>query len=643
MSPPTGSEHADPSQLFARWLQRDAAAWSADAGRFTDFAERLLKAGQPLVAHEVATEGLEVHTGHPRLRQLQALALARSGAPERANAILGALLDEVGGDAGRAGEETLGLLARTHKDFAQRSGTRAAAAAHLRRSFELYLQAFRASQGGYSGINAATLALLSGDEAESASLARAVRDIVAREYRTAPEEHRYYPAATLAEAALLLDDPAGAERWYREAAERGRGRFGDLASTRRNARLISSAKGRYAELVEEVLRVPGVGVLTSAATGWPSGEPGAPSGTRLRARFGEWLRERNVAFTYSSAAPGADLLFLEALDGAGAEVERHIVLPYGVEHFAEQRVVPAGGAEALERFDRAIRAAYEVVVGTEQGFARDDVFQDYADALRVGLARTHGSSLDTEVHMLVVGDSREAPDQLREAVGRAPDGGVRVEVLDLGEWDGRERVHLASAPAPDGPEPEPDWVDQGIRIAGILFADVYKYSALDDRQLPLFVKEFLGLIGRLTARSASAPEFRNTWGDGLYFLFADARDAGLFALEICEAVAAADWAAVGLREDLALRVGLHAGPVFGYVDPVTGTQNYTGKHTIRAARIEPVTPPGTVYASREFAAVAAASGVSEFVCEPVGRIGLAKSAANVPLFVVRRAAASPDV
>jgi tryptophan halogenase len=44
-------------------------------------------------------------------------------------------------------------------------------------------------------------------------------------------------------------------------------------------------------------------------------------------------------------------------------------------------------------------------------------------------------------------------------------------------------------------------------------------------------------------------------------------------------------------------IGLHAGPVYRYTDPVTRRPNYTGGHASRAARIEPITPPGQVYAS----------------------------------------------
>ena len=74
-------------------------------------AERLAKGGDPLRAYDLATEGLTRWPGDVRLRQLQALALATSGAPDRA-ADAAAQLEADGADD----EETLGLLARTQKD-----------------------------------------------------------------------------------------------------------------------------------------------------------------------------------------------------------------------------------------------------------------------------------------------------------------------------------------------------------------------------------------------------------------------------------------------------------------------------------------------------------------------------------------------
>ena len=111
--------------------------------------------------------------------------------------------------------------------------------------------------------------------------------------------------------------------------------------------------------------------------------------------------------------------------------------------------------------------------------------------------------------------------------------------------------------------------------------------------------------------------------------------AGVFALDLCAMTVDTDWAALELPDTLSVRVGLHAGPLFDFSDRVTGQLTLAGKHVTRAARVEPVTPPGMVYATQEFAALAAAYGVTEFVCDPVGRIRLAKKAGMIPLFAVR--------
>ena len=52
-------------------------------------AERLLSQGEPLLAYNEAATGLLQAPRNARLRQLQALALARAGDVERANGLLG--------------------------------------------------------------------------------------------------------------------------------------------------------------------------------------------------------------------------------------------------------------------------------------------------------------------------------------------------------------------------------------------------------------------------------------------------------------------------------------------------------------------------------------------------------------------------
>jgi len=144
-------------------------------------------------------------------------------------------------------------------------------------------------------------------------------------------------------------------------------------------------------------------------------------------------------------------------------------------------------------------------------------------------------------------------------------------------------------------------------------------------------------------QSPRRPLLSNTWGDGLYFVFDTVRDARLFALELAGRIAATDWSAKGLPPELNLRIALHVGPVHVCMNPITARRDFMGTHVSRAARIEPVTPPGQVYASQAFAAFAAAERVGEFACEYVGLTALAKGFGTFPTYHVRTRVASPSL
>jgi class 3 adenylate cyclase len=191
--------------------------------------------------------------------------------------------------------------------------------------------------------------------------------------------------------------------------------------------------------------------------------------------------------------------------------------------------------------------------------------------------------------------------------------------------------------------PDSNHVDQELgfapEIRALLFADAVGFSKLTEEEIPLFVRHFLGLVGNLAEGLLDTPVLKNTWGDGLYFVFSDVRAAGMFALELSDRISNTDWSKKGLR-DINLRIGLHAGPVYSCLDPVTGRPNYIGAQVSRAARIEPITPPGMVYASQAFAALAAAEGVTSFRCNYVGQTGFAKNYGTYPTYVVCRSSES---
>ena len=222
---------ANLANLMLIWQSREQDKWSQFPEVYRALGERILAQGEPLLAYDTIREALTIWPSDVRLRQLQGLALARSGATESANTILEKLRDE-----GRADEETLGMLGRTFKDLAATAATRNKRDKFMKRAAETYADAYLASGGFWTGINAATMALLNGETDRAKGIARKVRNECLEALREKRGNH-YWFLATLGEAALILRDLPDAAEWYARAAKKAENRYGNLQSSRRNARL----------------------------------------------------------------------------------------------------------------------------------------------------------------------------------------------------------------------------------------------------------------------------------------------------------------------------------------------------------------------------------------------------------------------
>jgi len=621
------------AELQALWNEHGEEEWAAHADLYYATGRRFVKLGSPFLAHEVAAEGLRFWPRDVPLRQLAANALARAGSPLRANLIMEDLYRE-----GHRDEDTLGILGRTHKDLAI-SATGAERARHLERALQAYREGFVTTGGSYTGINAATMALLGGHHDEANELAHRARVAAISELEQHPGVP-YYQLATLGEAALVLGDDAEARRWYGATLEAGKGLWGELASTRRNARLILHHQ-RRADALDELLPMPRVVVFSGHMMDRPGRtEPRFPPGAEpaVAKALAERLETLQAGFGYAGAAAGGDLLFHEAMRARGGEVS--VVLPYPETEFIEDSVATVAGPRWAERFASALTGAADVMVATGGRFVLGGVLHQYANDLMLGMGVIRAAELGTAVHPLVLwnGEPGDGPGGTASAVRDWKGRGYPVEIIDLKalvHTGGGGAVRQVAPSTPSGQE------ELDTRIMGVLFADVVNFSKLSDVEIPRFVEHFLGGVAGLRA-SPDAPMISNTWGDGLYFVFEGVGQAGRWALKLSEFVSGTDWAAKGLPADLNLRVALHAGPLFRCMDPVTGQLNFTGKQVVPAARLEPVTPPGMVYASREFAALAAAERASGFGCEPVGKLGLAKKAGTLPVYLVRRSGGQSD-
>ncbi|HEX3847162.1 MAG TPA: adenylate/guanylate cyclase domain-containing protein, partial [Steroidobacteraceae bacterium] len=447
---------------------------------------------------------------------------------------------------------------------------------------------------------------------------------------------RYWLLATLGEAALIARDWTQADEYYAQAAQIVGRRFGDLQASRRNARLLLDYWQTDRPEIEKALRIPPVLVFAGHMI---------DQRARLTARFParaeaavaramrEQITRLGAASGYASAACGADILFLEAMLAAGGQVV--VVLPYQKEQFfADSYAGRPAVAKWRARCERVLAQAKRIVVASNQLLEIGGVSYDYANQIILGLACIRARQWETSVAGLAVWDRQEGdgPGGTSSAVQRWQALDLPVEIIDLpAQTRGLlpRRRKLPSRRRPRRPQ-------VASNIMAMLFADAVSFTKLQEHETPLFVRHFLGEISRLIAAARRQIVARNTWGDGIYLVFPSVRDAGRFALALSEMVGRIRWERRGLPAALNLRIGVHAGPVYACIDPIKQKRDFFGAHVSRTARIEPITPPGQVYASEAFAALAAAQGVTDLTFEYAGQVPMPKGYGTFPMYHVTR-------
>jgi class 3 adenylate cyclase/tetratricopeptide (TPR) repeat protein len=610
---------------------------------YQDLGQHIMRLGEPLLAYDIVAEGLKLWPQETRLRQLMALALLRSGAVQQALEVLHKLVDEDNRD-----EETLGLLARAHKDFANRAADPEARTREWGLAYETYASAYERTKGYWSGINAATIARYLNDQERAVDLANRVTAQCLQELsqgKVDPGE-LYWLQATLGEAALIRGEVSEAIKWYTQAGQGAGQNYGDLASTRRNARLLFTVMDLdpgQRQRIESCFPIPRVVVFGGHMVDQPGRyQPRFPNylAPKVYQAIADALERLEARIGVSSAACGSDILFLEAM--LKREGEINVVLSHIKEEFIKTSVTIAPGTDWGPRFEAVLGEATQVIVASENRASGNAMVYEYANLLLDGLAILRAKMLDTELIPLVVWDGAEGdgPGGTSSLVKHWRSHGLEPVIIDLNQLLAEtppQGPGAAAAPSAVPREEAAASVHRGFseEIRSMLFADVVGSSKIMEEKVPIFVEEFMGAINRLVADSPYRPLLKNTWGDALYGVFATVQDGGNFALQLRDLVVNTDWQAKGLPKEINLRISLHAGPVYCYKEPLSKEQEYAGSHIVRAARIEPITPPGQVYASQQFAALASTQRVRDFTCEYVGRIPLPKHAGVIPLYLVR--------
>lgn len=325
----------------------------------------------------------------------------------------------------------------------------------------------------------------------------------------------------------------------------------------------------------------------------------------LRQAISKVLDETYVTIGYALPRCGCDLIFLEMLIERGIEI--NIILPSDKEDFFVHHV-EYGGPEWHKRFRKVLRMADSVSYATVEKYLGHESLNRFANQYLHGSAILRARHLETQPYLLAVWDMKEGslPGGAADFIDQWEDIS-RLRIIDLDEI---KKTSFRNKPNPqvDRLVQYPDSSDKKAydgyefsrrEIKSMMFADIVGFSKLEDDCIPDYISFCNSLYA---AVSEIAPETSaiNTWGDAFFVVMDDARSMVEYALAMRAGVQKARSHFPGAVGQLDLRISLHAGPVYVGRDPFRNCANFYGAHINRAARLEPVTIPGRIYATSQF-------------------------------------------
>jgi class 3 adenylate cyclase len=450
---------------------------------------------------------------------------------------------------------------------------------------------------------------------------------VCQEFLSKSGTDDYYVRATLAEANLLLGNETEASEQLQRAAKLGQRNYGEIATTRKQLKLILRKTGDLSLL--DKISLPGV----ICFSGFPISKTQSKqsllffSEAKVRRTISNFLRESNMGFAYGVPNPGAGIVISEEIIDKNAEL--HLVLPFSLDEY-KSLIMERAGNEWLKRFEQCIESAKSITMATEDSYLGDNLLFSYANQFAMGLALLRARYLDTTIEHVAVWEETDKDEPLDNVndIGKWLSLGLPLETFGFNG----EKKNIPS----ENLRVQDFKLSHGLREPrAMLFGDVKGFSKLREAQLTLFIDTILRSIGEILDEFTEEILYTNTWGDGLFVVFKGVEQAAKCGLKIQKVLKSKDLVSAGLPEDMFIRIGGHFGPIFRAFDPILKKTNYFGTHVSRTARIEPVTPPGEVYVTESFAAQLILNRRSSFQAEYVGNIPTAKSYGNLRMYVLK--------
>ena len=448
-------------------------------------AREAIGRGDLISAYDETVSAIEAGDSSPEIRHQQVLALARMGDTERAMA----LFEQYGLDqSDDAHQQSIGARLMKDRALAMQAGAHKDSA--LKAAASAYYMIFAASGDSYPGINAASLAMLSGQEDRARRIAAEILDDPA-----VASPDNYYNEATRAEALLILGRIEHCVQSLRAAAGMIGNDHGAKSTTCRQIKLLARHMGLCRDAVRDLVE-PIQPARVAHFCGHIFAADSQVEAT-ISAEIECRLQESNIGFAFGALAAGGDILVAEAVLARGGEL--HVVLPFAIEDFVAQSVRPAGD-EWVTRFERCMAEAESCTLATEMVYVGDPHQFSYCTSVAMGRAKLRAQHLGNQPIQLAIWDGVET----EGPAGTGPDvaawreqGGETIVINPAGMDSAYQRA------------PAPSLEVHDRALAAIIFTDFPGFSKLAEEVLPRFWNGVMRTIAEVLNAHPGDVLFRN--------------------------------------------------------------------------------------------------------------------------------------
>ena len=345
--------------------------------------ESLIHAGKFFQAR-LSLESRDI-SNDSRYAQQYALALSKTGVPEKALSILAPFHQSNPNDP-----ETAGILGGIYKELFKKKRTSDLAIL----SRDTYHNNFNQTKSYYTGINAATMSAIVMQGSKARAIAQEVISLID------PSTMDFWELATLGEAYLLTKQKDRSVAAYLSARKAAGNQWGKITSVYNQLWLLN----HYVPVSGDILKIfhpPNV----VAFVGHMIDHPNRPTKrfppeieANVREAIRSAIRTSNAKVGYCSLACGGDILFAEVLEEEGGEL--NIMLPFDSQDFINTSIAFAGD-NWQERFDKIIEKYGASHITNLYYEGHDDLFS-YLVRIIYGSAILRSSLNHTEPSLISV-------------------------------------------------------------------------------------------------------------------------------------------------------------------------------------------------------------------------------------------------